>query len=90
MNKKIKILGIVSIIVGSITALLCILPIARGLFIALPLGFTGMVCSGIYVFIDTKNQIGSKKFTPGIIGMLLSSAPVLLIIAFTIINYFKH
>lgn len=90
MRKKIKVLGIVSILIGAVTALLCLFPSVHGLFIALPFGFAGMVCSGIYIFIDTKNEINDKTFTPGIIGLLLSSTPVLLILAFIIINHFKH
>jgi|GEM_PF-1110217 len=90
MPKKIKLIGIASILIGSITALLCILPIMGLAILAMPLGFIGMVCSSIYIFLDAKNDINSKTFTPGIIGLLLSSTPVLLILAFTIINYFRH
>ena len=90
MEKKLKVLGIVSIIIGSIAALLCISPMHSSILMALPIGFAGMVCSCIYVFLDTKNEINTKKITPGIIGILLSSAPVLLILTFIIINYFKH
>lgn len=90
MQKKLKLLGIVSIVIGSITALLCITPIPGSQILALPVGFVGMICSCIYIFIDTKKEMNTKIFTPGIIGLLLSSTPVILILAFTIINYFKH
>jgi len=90
MHKKLKTLGIVSIVIGSVTALLCITPIPGSQILALPIGFIGMICSCIYIFIDTKKEINTKKFSPGIIGLLLSSSPVVLILAFTIINYFKH
>jgi hypothetical protein len=90
MEKKLKVLGIASIIIGSIAALLCVSPMHSSILMALPIGFVGMVCSCIYVFLDTKNEINTKKITPGIIGILLSSAPVLLVLTFIIINYFKH
>jgi energy-converting hydrogenase Eha subunit C len=88
MQKKIKLLGIISIIIGSISALLCLSP--RTLILALPVGFIGMICSCVYVFIDTRDGINSKKITLGVIGVILSSIPVLLILTFTIIHYFKN
>jgi hypothetical protein len=87
MTKNIKILGYFSIAIGIIAALLCIIPM--GFLFALPIGFIGMILSGIYVFIDTKNNINTKKITAGIVGMLLSSIPVLFILLFTIISFFK-
>lgn len=87
-KKKLKLLGILSLILGALAALLCLFP--GGLIIALPIGFLGMIASGIYVFMDTRDEINTAKITPGIIGMLLSSAPVLLILTFIIINYLKH
>lgn len=88
--QKIRILGWASISIGAIAALLCIYPSSRALLAALPIGFIGMICSSMYVYIDTKNDINSKKVTPGIIGLLLSSAPVLLILSFMIINFFNR
>jgi hypothetical protein len=87
-RKKIKLIGILSIILGSIAALLCLFP--SGFIVAMPIGFFGMICSGIYIFIDTRDEINTNKFTPGIIGMGLSSIPVLLILTFIIINHFKR
>lgn len=88
MPKKIKLLGIISIVIGSISALLCLSP--RTLIYSLPVGFIGMICSCIYVFIDTRDELNTKKFTPGVMGVLLSSIPVLLIVTFTIIHHFKN
>ncbi|MES2592022.1 MAG: hypothetical protein V4608_09065 [Bacteroidota bacterium] len=89
MQKKLRVLGIVSVVIGGIAALLALYP-SKGLLFALPLGFAGMICSSIYIFIDTKNEINSKAVTPGIVGLFLSSIPVLLILIFIIINYFSH
>lgn len=88
LQKRLKVLGIISIIIGGLAAILCISTIS-GFLYAIPLGFIGMVCSGIYVFIDTRNEINKKKITPGIIGMVLSSLPVLFILSFMIIRHFN-
>jgi hypothetical protein len=88
LQKKVKLLGIASLIIGGITALLCITTV-QGFFYAVPLGFLGMVCSGVYVFIDTRNEINKKKITPGIIGLILSSTPVLFMLSLMIMHRFK-
>ena len=88
LQKKIKVLGIISLIIGSITAIFCVTTV-QGLFYAIPLGFIGMVCSGAYIFIDTRNEINKNKITPGVIAMLLSSTPVLIMLAMMIISRFK-
>jgi len=88
LQKKLKILGVSSIIIGGITAILCITTI-QGLFYAIPIGFVGMICSGAYVFIDTRNEINKKKITAGIIGMILSSIPILFMLSLMIIHHFK-
>jgi hypothetical protein len=87
-TKKLKLLGIISIILGALAALFCLFP--GGILIALPIGFLGMIASSIYIFIDTRDEINTSKITPGIISMVLSSIPVLLILAVIIINQFKH
>lgn len=87
-KKKLKLLAVLSLILGVLAALFCLFP--GGLIIALPIGFLGMIASSVYIFIDTRDEINTAKITPGIIGMLLSSAPVLLILTFIIINYLKH
>ena len=88
IQKKLKLLGIVSLILGSLAALCCLLP--TGIILALPFGFFGLIASSIYIFIDTRDEINTSKITPGIISMVLSSIPVLLILSVIIINHFKH
>jgi hypothetical protein len=89
-EKKIKLLGIISLIIGVLVALISIYPTSRSLFIALPLGFIGMLCSSAYIYIDTTHSINSKKITPGIIGIVLSSIPVLIILVFIIYNFLNR
>ena len=84
MENKLKIIGIISLILGAAAALLCILP--HGLFLAIFVGFIGLLCSTVYVFIDSRYEINSKKITPGIIAMALSSIPVLFLLAIIIMS----
>ncbi len=88
MEKKLKIIGGFSLTFGSIAALLCIIPF--GVFYAILAGFFGMICSSIYIFIDTRNEINTKKITPGVIGLILSSIPVLLILIVIILSKINH
>lgn len=88
LQKKLKVLGIVSLIIGSITAILCVTTV-QGLFYAIPFGFAGMICSGVYIFIDTRNELNKNKITPGVIAMILSSTPVLFMLSLMIISRFK-
>lgn len=87
-QQKLKIIGIIALILGTSAALLCLFP--SGIMWALPLGFFGMISSSIYIFIDTKEEINKRKITPGIISMLLSSVPVLLILVVTVLHQLKN
>jgi len=78
MNKNLQILGVAAVCLGFLSAVLCFLP--YGLFLSLPTGFLGMISSTIYVYYDTKHQINTKKITPGIIGIILSSIPIISIL----------
>lgn len=84
MEKRLRILGYISIGLGVISALLCMVPL--GVFFAVLTGFFGMIFSSIYVFIDTKNEINKKRFTPGILGMILSSIPIILMMAVIVMS----
>jgi len=84
MEKKLKIIGIISICLGLVATALCIIP--WGIFFAILAGFLGLIVSTIYIYLDTKNQINSKRFTAGIIGMILSSTPILFMITIIILS----
>lgn len=83
MNKKMKILGVVAVCLGFLSAVMVFLP--YGLFLSLPTGFLGMVTSTVYLYYDTKHQVSTSKISPGVIGIFLSSLPIItiLIIIFT-------
>ncbi len=87
MHQKIKILGIASVILGALAALLVVVP--YGLFLSLPAGFLGMLTSTSYVYLDTKHQVSTKKISPGIIGILLSSIPIIIVLAIIIMSKIK-
>ncbi len=87
MHKKIKILGIISIVIGVLAAVLCLVP--YGLFLSLPVGFLGLILSTIYIYMDTKYSINTKKVTAGVIGMILSSLPILFVLFFIIMGSLK-
>jgi hypothetical protein len=80
MKKKLKVIGICSLVLGGIAALLCVIGIPFAVFFAVLTGFLGTICSTIYIFIDTRYEINTKKITPGIVGLILSSIPILLIL----------
>jgi len=84
MKKTVQILGIVSLILGVSATAVSFLP--YGLVIGLMIGFVGMIISTIYIFLDMKHEVNTKKITPGLIGMFLSSVPVLIILGITIYN----
>lgn len=81
MKKTVTLLGTISVVLGTISALLCLLP-NKGILFAIIVGFFGMLFSNIYIFLNTRHQINQKTFTPGLIGLLLSSTPVLFILFF--------
>ena len=88
MENKLKIIGIISLVLGISAALLCIL--RGGLFFAIPTGFLGLLFSTTYVFIDSRYDITKKNITPGIISMILSSLPVLFLLAIMILKKVNH
>lgn len=81
MQKTVRLLGIISMVFGIASALLCLIP-GKGILFAVLVGFFGMLASNIYIFLNTRHQINKKTFTPGLIGLLLSSTPVLFILFF--------
>jgi hypothetical protein len=90
MEKKLKILGYFCISLGLLAAVLCITPVKFGVFFAILAGFLGMLSSSIYVFIDTRNEINNKKFTAGVLGMILSSIPIIFMLVIMIMSKMNH
>lgn len=86
MEKKLRTLGYISVSLGALAAILCVTPMPYAVMFAVLTGFFGLLCSSIYVFIDTRNELNVKRFTPGILGMILSSIPILFMLAIIILS----
>lgn len=82
--KLYKIAGKLSIIFGVIGAV-CLVNI-RTVPVALLLAITGFVFAGVNIFLDAKYEIHDRKIPLGFIGMILSSIPVLFLLAFIFIR----
>jgi Na+/H+ antiporter NhaC len=78
MVKTINILGTVSVIIGLAASVLCAIPF--GIFYAIPVGFAGFLCTTVYIALNTRHQVNTKKINPGIIALLLNSVPLLYIL----------
>jgi hypothetical protein len=76
MHKTINIIGILAICFGLIASLFAFIQLYWPL-IAVVSGFLGFISSSIYVFLNARHQVNTKTFNPGMIGMLLSSVPVI-------------
>lgn len=87
MVKTINILGSVSIIIGLVAAVLCAVPF--GIFYAITTGFAGFLCTTIYIGLNTRHQVNTKKLNPGIIALLLNSVPLFYILIGIIITKLK-
>jgi hypothetical protein len=90
LEKKLTVLGYICVGLGILAALLCVIPLSFGVFYAILAGFLGMVTSSVYVFIDTRNEINQKKFTAGVLGMILSSIPILFMLTIMIMSKMNH
>ena len=87
MIKATNFLGIISLIVGAAAALLCAIPF--GLFYAITTGFVGFLCSTIYIGLNTRYQVNTKKMNPGIVALLLNSVPLFYVLIGIIVTKIK-
>ncbi len=83
--KLYKISGVLSIVFGVFGAV-CLIDI-RTVPAAMLLAIVGFVFAGVNIFLDAKYEIHDRKFPIGYIGMILSSLPVLFLLAFV---FFKR
>jgi uncharacterized membrane protein YdbT with pleckstrin-like domain len=90
MEKFTRILGTTAVVIGSLSAVLTTLfllkPTRFFVFSALFCGLLGFISSNIYIFMNLRYRVNEKKVTPGTLGILLSSAPVLLILIIKVIH----
>jgi hypothetical protein len=84
MEKITKLIGSLALFLGiaatALTVIFLIKPIAFSIFLAILCGLFGFISSSAYVMLNLRYQVTDKKLTPGLMGLFLSSAPVLYII----------
>jgi LytS/YehU family sensor histidine kinase len=81
MAKKIRLLGILAIVLGVIasasTIILMNWPGKTAVVVSVSSGFLGFLSSTIYTLLNTKHEVNKHPFNPGFVGLLLSSAPMI-------------
>lgn len=85
MIKTLRVTGVLSIIFGLIASIFAFIPLYWPM-IAVISGFLGFLASSIYVMLNSRYQANTSTFNPGLIGMLLSSVPI---IFFFFLVFFK-
>lgn len=76
MKKFTPTLGWIGLSIGLLVAITAFLVPQIAFFGMLP----GFLCSSAYVFFSTRYQLPTKKFNPGIVGMLLNSTPFAIVL----------
>lgn len=71
---------------GVLCGLICVsgffIPGFTGLKVSMIAMLPGFLCSSLYIMYTTKYEIETPKINPGYIGLLLNSAPVLVLLYF--------
>jgi len=84
MEKTTRIVGSLAIAIGlfstTLTSLFLIKPLRLFVFAAILTGLAGFICSNIYIFLNLRYRVSEKRMTPGMWGILFSSAPIVLIL----------
>lgn len=76
--KFFNIAGYLAIFFGTLAVLFTF----QFLLLALPASLLGYIFSIIYIFIKTRNQYKTGFINQGVVGMLLSSVPVIIFLYF--------
>lgn len=90
MARKVRILGILAMAFGLIACIFTFTlwagPVKLSVFISVVSGFLGFLFSTIYTLLNTKHEVNKHPFNPGIIGLLLSSTPIITFVIFMMTN----
>lgn len=91
MEKITRIVGSISLVSGSLAALMTafylISHIPFGIILGIFCGLMGFMSSSAYVILNLKYQVNTHKLTPGLIGMMLSTFPVIYILIFNAMHH---
>jgi hypothetical protein len=84
MERFTRLAGAAAILLGFIAALLTgvyiLSPVAILMFIGLICGMLGFISSCVYIILNQRYPVSTHIITPGLVGLLLSSAPVIYIL----------
>jgi hypothetical protein len=84
MLKYYRQLGWAGVVCGMVCVIGFFIPDITGVKVSMIAMLPGFLCSSLYIMYTTKYEIETPKINPGYIGLLLSSAPVLLFLYFLI------
>ncbi len=84
MEKITQTIGALALFLGTVAAAMTgfylIKTIPFAIIVALMCGLLGFISSSAYVMLNLRYRVSEKKITPGLIGLFLSSAPVIFIL----------
>jgi hypothetical protein len=90
MEKFTRLAGLAALLLGLIAAALTGLylasPVTIFMFIALICGMLGFLTSCAYIILNQRYPVSVHIITPGMVGLILSSAPVIYILIMNIIH----
>jgi hypothetical protein len=84
MEKLTLTVGRIALFLGGAAALLTAFSLIKPFFLVVLLalfsGLLGFMTSSVYIILNLRFQVNTRKMTPGLIGLFLSSLPVLYIL----------
>lgn len=84
MEKLTRTVGNICLFLGFTAAFCTILflikPVPVCIIVALFCGLMGFIASSVYIVMNTRFAVNDKKIHPGILGLLMSSVPVIFIL----------
>jgi hypothetical protein len=86
MTRTITIVGYLALLFGFTASIFAFIKLYWPL-IAVIAGFLGFLFSSIYILLNARHRVNEKALNPGMIGLLLSSVPILF---FFILVFFKR
>jgi hypothetical protein len=85
MQKLTPIVGWIGFALGIVAAIAAPLP-GWGTPVSFMCMLPGFLCCSVYILYSTRYQIPTKWINPGYVGMLLNSAPLLLLFYFQVLK----
>jgi len=90
MEKFTHAAGKLAIFTGALSLLLTLAFLIRHLpllvLFSVLSGLLGFITSNVFIFLNMRYQVSEKKLNPGTIGILLSSAPILLMLIVKVLH----